>query len=204
MSRRGFIKSLGASAVVNTLASGLAAGAATMADAARAAAQDDMPPPILQGLTPLTLTINSTPRTVLAEPRWTLLYVLREVLGITSPKPGCERGECGACTVLVDGAARYACMMLAFEAQGKSIETVESLMDGERLGPVQQAFLEEDALQCGYCTPGQIMAAEALLRQQADPTLEEIRVGMSGNLCRCGAYRHILTAVAAAAIKKKD
>ncbi|WP_034608301.1 (2Fe-2S)-binding protein [Megalodesulfovibrio gigas] len=204
MTRRGFLKSMSVSAVATTMATTMATGAATLATATRAAAQDDAPPPVLRGLSPLSLTVNGVARTVLAEPRWTLLHVLRECLGITSPKPGCERGECGSCTVLVDGVARYACLMLAFEAQGRNIETVEGLMDGERLGPVQQAFLEEDALQCGYCTPGQIMAAEALLRQQPDPTLEEIRVGMSGNLCRCGAYRHILTAVAAASVKKKS
>lgn len=204
MSRRGFLKSMSVSAVATTLTTTVATGAATLATATRTAAHDDAPPQLIQGLTPLTLTVNGNDHTVLAEPRWTLLHVLRECLGITSPKPGCERGECGSCTVLVDGVARYACLMLALEAQGKSIETVEGLMHGEALGPVQQAFLEEDALQCGYCTPGQIMAAEALLRHQPDPTLEEIRVGMSGNLCRCGAYRHILTAVAAAAIKKKS
>ena len=115
-------------------------------------------------------------------------------------KPGCERGECGACTVLIDGVPRYACMTLAVEAEGKEVTSVEGLMRGDELGPVQQAFLEEDAFQCGYCTPGQIMAAEGLLRSRPKPSREEIRRAMSGNLCRCGAYEHIFKAVERAAV----
>jgi xanthine dehydrogenase YagT iron-sulfur-binding subunit len=125
--------------------------------------------------------------------------VLREKLGLTGSKVGCERGECGACTVLMNGLPRYACLTLAVEAQGLEITTIEGLMDGEELGPVQQAFLEKDAFQCGYCTPGQIMAAEGLLRSNPKPTLPEIQKGMSGNLCRCGAYVHIFQAVDTAA-----
>ena len=112
------------------------------------------------------------------EPRWSLLFVLREKMGLTGTKVGCERGECGACTVLINGVPRYACMTLALEAEGDEITTVEGLMEGEELGPVQQAFLENDAFQCGYCTPGQIMAAEGLLRanprrRQGDPERHE-------------------------------
>jgi xanthine dehydrogenase YagT iron-sulfur-binding subunit len=114
--------------------------------------------------TRITLTINGRRHPLLAEPRWSLLYVLRERLGLTGTKVGCERGECGACTVLIDDVPRYACLTLAVEAQDCRITTVEGLLDGEELGPVQQAFVEEDALQCGCCTPGQIMAAEGLLR----------------------------------------
>jgi xanthine dehydrogenase YagT iron-sulfur-binding subunit len=141
------------------------------------------------------LTVNGRRFNLLVEPRWSLLYVLRERLGLMGTKPGCERGECGACTVLIDGVPRYACMTLAVEAEGKEVTTVEGLMRGDELGPVQQAFLEEDAFQCGYCTPGQIMAAEGLLRTRPNPTIEEIQHGMSGNLCRCGAYTHIFKAV---------
>jgi xanthine dehydrogenase YagT iron-sulfur-binding subunit len=143
----------------------------------------------------ITLRVNERNHTLLVEPRWTLLFVLREKLGLTGAKAGCERGECGACTVLMDGVPRYACMTLVGEAEGVRITTVEGLMHGEELGPVQQAFLEHDAFQCGYCTPGQIMAAEGLLRKKPEPSLEEIQREMSGNLCRCGAYVNIFKAV---------
>ena len=119
----------------------------------------------------VTLLINGRKRAVLVEPRWSLLFVLNDELGLTAAKEGCGRGECGACTVLIDGKPRYACLTLALEAEGAQIETLESLMKGEELGPVQQAFLQEDGYQCGYCTPGQIMAAEGLCRQsQAVPS----------------------------------
>ena len=123
--------------------------------------------------------------------------------GLVAAKAGCERGECGACTVLIDGVPRYACMTLAVEAEGTHVETLEGLMTGEQLGPVQQAFLEHDAFQCGYCTSGQIMSVEGLLRSNPDPSMEEIRNGMSGNLCRCGAYVHIFKAVRRAAGLKR-
>jgi xanthine dehydrogenase YagT iron-sulfur-binding subunit len=147
----------------------------------------------------ISLRINGSSRKLMVEPRWSLLYILREVLGLTGTKIGCDRGECGACTVLIDGRPRYACMTLAIEAEGHEITTLEGLMDGEKLGPVQQAFAEEDAFQCGFCTPGQIMAVEGLLRRNPKPTMEEIRHGLSGNLCRCAAYRHIFNAAAKAA-----
>lgn len=149
------------------------------------------------------LTINGRRHELLVEPRWTLLFVLRDRLGLTGTKPGCERGECGACTVLIDGAPRYACMTLALEAEGREITTIEGLMDGESLGLVQRAFLEEDAFQCGYCTPGQIMSVEGLLRSTSEPGIDEIREGVSGNLCRCGAYVHIFNAAKRAAELKR-
>jgi xanthine dehydrogenase YagT iron-sulfur-binding subunit len=151
----------------------------------------------------VALKINGRVHHLLVEPRWTLLFVLRERLGLTGTKVGCERGECGACTVLIDNRPRYACMTLAAEAEGADITTLEGLMSGEELGEVQKAFLEEDAYQCGYCTPGQIMAAEGLLRAIPEPNLEEIRYGMSGNLCRCAAYVHIFHAVDRAAKARK-
>jgi xanthine dehydrogenase YagT iron-sulfur-binding subunit len=147
----------------------------------------------------LTLEVNGKRHQVEVEPRTTLVSVLRGELGLTGTKPGCERGECGACTVLIDGAPRYSCLTLAVEAQGHAVTTVEGLLHGEALGPVQRAFVEEDALQCGFCTPGQVMAAEGLLRANPSPSLDETRLGMSGNLCRCGAYAHIFKAVARAA-----
>jgi xanthine dehydrogenase YagT iron-sulfur-binding subunit len=151
----------------------------------------------------IELAINGSKRKISVEPRWTLLYVVRELLGLTGTKIGCERGECGACTVLIDGKPRYACMTLALEAQGHEITTLEGLMDGEKLGTVQQAFLDEDAFQCGFCTPGQIMAVEGLLRQNPNPTIDQIRTGISGNLCRCAAYQHIFKAAAKAATLRK-
>jgi xanthine dehydrogenase YagT iron-sulfur-binding subunit len=118
---------------------------------------------------------------------------------LTGTKVGCERGECGACTVLVNDVPRYACLTLAAEAEGAEVTTLEGLMDGEKLGPVQQAFLEQDAFQCGYCTPGQIVAVEGFLRAKPNPSPEEVRKGVSGNLCRCGAYTHIFQAALRAA-----
>jgi xanthine dehydrogenase YagT iron-sulfur-binding subunit len=190
VSRRGFFTAVGAGAI----------GAATLG---RAQSPAGSPAAGAGEPTKVTLRINGRAHTILAEPRWTLLFVLREKLGLTGTKVGCDRGECGACTVLIDGTPIYACMTLALEAEGHEITTLEGLMNGEELGPVQQAFLEEDAFQCGYCTPGQIIAAEGLLRARPEPTLEEIRVGMSGNLCRCGAYAHIFKAVKKASELKK-
>ena len=187
LSRRGFLSSLGAGAVTAALPVPLSA-----------------PPPGPQVVPPgevtrVVLKINGRPYPVLVEPRWSLLYVLREHLGLTAAKEGCGRGECGACTVLADGKPRYACLTLAVEAEGLEIATLEGLMDGEELGPTQQAFAEADAFQCGYCTPGQIMAAEGLLLANSQPTPEEVRKGMAGNLCRCGTYVNIFAAVERAA-----
>jgi xanthine dehydrogenase YagT iron-sulfur-binding subunit len=150
------------------------------------------------------LNINGRTHALMVEPRWSLQYVLRDRLGLMGTKSGCERGECGACTVLIDGQSRYSCLTLALEAAGAQITTLEGLMNGEKLGPVQQAFVEEDAFQCGYCTPGQIVSVEALLRKTPEPTIEEIREGVSGNLCRCGAYGHIFKAAQRAAQLKKE
>jgi len=192
ITRRGFIKGVG---------TGAAAVAATGALSAPAPAESA----ILDSreMHRATLKVNGRLFSLLAEPRWSLLFVLREKLGLTGTKVGCERGECGACTVLIDGLPRYACLTLAVEAQGVEITTIEGLMHGEELGTVQQAFLERDAFQCGYCTPGQIVAAEGLLRSNPKPTPDEIQKGMSGNLCRCGAYVHIFHAVEDAA-KARD
>jgi xanthine dehydrogenase YagT iron-sulfur-binding subunit len=182
VSRRGFITSMGAG-VVGTAA--LGARPAEGAPAVVIAAGET---------TTLALKVNGIPRRVAVEPRTTLLEVLRGPLGLTGAKPGCDRGECGACTVLVGGEPRYACQMLALEAEGAEVVTVEGLLDGEALGPVQQAFVEKDGFQCGFCTSGQVMAVEGLLRKRKDPTPDEIREGVSGNLCRCGAYAHIFEA----------
>jgi xanthine dehydrogenase YagT iron-sulfur-binding subunit len=192
LTRRGFLKSVGVGA-----AAAVAAGRmATEKAAADETLQAD-------AVNRITLTVNGRRRRLLVEPRWSLLYVLRERLGLTGTKVGCERGECGACTVLIDGVPRYACMTLAVEAQSAKVVTVEGLIESERLTPVQQAFVEHDAFQCGYCTPGQIMAVEGLLRRTPNPGLEEIREAVSGNLCRCGAYAHIFKAAQAAAALKR-
>jgi xanthine dehydrogenase YagT iron-sulfur-binding subunit len=192
ISRRGFIQLVGAGALATTLA-----------DVANAS------PPVTdksaeQGaMVRISLQVNGRQHKVKIEPRWSLLDVLREKLGLTGAKLGCGRGECGACTVLIDGQPRYACMTLALEAEGKAITTIEGLSKGDELSPVQKAFWDNDAMQCGYCTPGQIMAAEGLLRVNPNPSLEEIRQGMSGNLCRCGSYAHIFKAVEKAAKLKR-
>ena len=143
---------------------------------------------------PIRLRINGREHQLLVEARWSLAYVLREEIGLTGAKLGCARGECGSCTVLIDEVPRYACMTLAVEAEGQAITTLEGLLDGEDLGVVQRAFAEHDAFQCGYCTPGQIMAVEGLLGANPDPSLDEIQVGVSGNLCRCGSYPNIFKA----------
>jgi len=177
----------------------MGAGAAASVTGGTSAAQPT-PEIIPPGeMSKVTLQINGRRHRLLIEPRWSLLYVIRERLGLTGTKIGCERGECGACTVLINGQSRYACLILAVEAEGIEITTLEGLTKGEDLGPVQQAFVENDAFQCGYCTPGQIMAAEGLLRTNPDPSIEEIRRGMSGNLCRCGTYPNIFKAVRRAA-----
>jgi xanthine dehydrogenase YagT iron-sulfur-binding subunit len=150
---------------------------------------------------PVTLSVNGKDVRVLIEPRRTLLSVLREELGLTGAKRGCGRGQCGACTVIVDGQTAYACMALAIDCEGREIRTVESLAEGKELHPVQEAFFEHDGYQCGFCTPGQVMSAVALLEHRQHPTEQKVRHEMAGNLCRCGAYPNIIRAVLAAAEK---
>lgn len=149
----------------------------------------------------LSFTLNASLLLVeLDDPRVTLLDLLRERLGMTGTKKGCDRGQCGACTVIVDGRRVNACLSLAASLEGCTVETIEGLADGERLHPVQAAFIEHDGFQCGFCTPGQIMSAVALLREGEDGSdPERIREAMSGNICRCGAYAGIVEAVRSAA-----
>jgi xanthine dehydrogenase YagT iron-sulfur-binding subunit len=153
------------------------------------------------GKTPIELTVNGKKHRLQLEPRVTLLDALRDNLNITGAKRVCDRVECGACTVLLDGKPVYACGMLAIEAQGKPITTVESLMQGDQLDPVQQAFVDNDASQCGFCTSGFVVATKAFLDKHPNPTQEEIRRGLSGNLCRCGTYHGIQLAIAQMARK---
>ena len=154
----------------------------------------------------ITLNVNGRKRPVDVLPQEILAHTLRNKLGLTGTKVACNRGECGACTVLVDGVNHYACSMLTHSVRGRAILTIEGLQDASgALHPVQQAFIDELAPQCGYCTPGQIMSTVALLNENPNPTREEARQALAGNLCRCGAYDHYLNAVLAAskAIQRK-
>ena len=149
--------------------------------------------------TPITLRVNSREHSVVVTPTTRLLEVLREQLHLAGAKEACGQGECGACTVLLEGRPVYSCLLLAVAVGDRDITTVEGLSEEESLHPVQAAFVAEDALQCGFCIPGQVISAVALLRENASPTLDEIKEALTGNLCRCSAYPHIFNAVQAAA-----
>lgn len=153
----------------------------------------------LYSLKKITLTVNGLKHTLIVEPRETLLEALREGLNMTGTKKSCGRGECGGCTVLVDGEPVYSCMFLAFRADGKEVTTIEGLAPGGALHPIQQAFIHKDGYQCGFCTPGMILSSAALLKKNPNPDMEEIKKGLAGNLCRCGNYTKIFEAVAEAA-----
>lgn len=184
VSRRTFLKTAG----VGAAASGLVAAAPSAG-------------PAMLGpeAVPLALRINGGPRTVTVEPRVTLLRALRNHLDLTGAKEVCDRGACGACTVLLDGKPIASCLMLAADAVGHDITTVEGLGTPEKMNAVQAAFVEKDALQCGFCTPGFVVASTALLERNPDPTLEEVKDGLAGNLCRCGTYPRVFEAVLKAA-----
>jgi len=147
----------------------------------------------------ITLNVNGTDHQIEVDHRWTLLRVLRDVLGLTGAKRGCDRGECGACTVLVDGDPVCSCSMLALQVGGRQVRTVEGLGDANSLNVLQEAFLAEDGGQCGFCTPGFIMSATALLESNTDPTEDEIKAALVGNICRCNAYGRIIESVKVAA-----
>ncbi len=153
------------------------------------------------GKVPISLSINGKKYDLQLEPRVTLLDALRDSLDITGAKRVCDKAECGACTVLMDNKPVYACSVLAIEAQGKQIATVESLMQAGKLHPIQQAFVEHDGSQCGFCTPGFVVAAKAFVDKHPNPTADDIRRGLSGNLCRCGTYAGIRDAIAQATRK---
>ena len=178
---------------------GTSAGIVAVAAIPEIKAQDK-PIPTQAGVprTPIKITINGVDRRVEVEDRWTLVELLRDHLDLTGTKIGCDRGECGACTVLVDGTPLYSCSQLAVWMNGRSIQTVEGLAKNGKLDPLQEAFIEHDAPQCGYCTSGQLMIAKALLMKNARPTREEVRAAMTGNLCRCSNYNHYVEAVLAA------
>ena len=186
VSRRGFLTGAGA-----VLSSGLVAGT----EALRAAPESSGAAVAGPGKVDLTLTVNGTERTLALEPRVTLLDALRFELDLTGAKKVCDRGTCGACTVTIEGKPAYACSVLAIQVQGKDIRTVEGLAQGDRLHPIQQAFVDNDAQQCGYCTPGFVMACKAFLDKNPNPTLDQVRTGLGGNLCRCGTYVGVAQAV---------
>jgi xanthine dehydrogenase YagT iron-sulfur-binding subunit len=187
-SRRGFLQS-------SSLAGGAAAAIVTEQSAQAAPAVGVKGPVAL----PITLTINGKPMNVTVEPRETLLDVLRNKLDLTGAKRVCDRGTCGACTIITDGRVMYGCTMLAIDAVGRKIQTIESLTAGATPHPVVPAFVEHDAQQCGYCTPGFVMAAKGLLDENPRPTYEQVKDGLCGNLCRCGTYVGVRQAVLTAA-----
>ncbi len=191
-SRRDFLRGSGVAAATAVLT-----GQATTALPEAAAAQEAAGPKVLSGQVEITLKVNGQDRKVSVEPRSTLLDTLRNRLDVTGPKRVCDRASCGACTVIIDGASVYSCTTLAVTCQGKSIETLESFDTGEH--GVPHAFHENDGLMCGYCTPGFVTACKALLDKNPNPTLEEVRKAVDGNICRCGTYVGVLQAALDAA-----
>ncbi|MEC3993770.1 (2Fe-2S)-binding protein [Actinacidiphila sp. DG2A-62] len=191
-SRRGLLGRASAVVVGAAVVSTAPPGAASASDAAAPAT----PAP---GVHPVDvrLTVNGRPVRLRADPRWTLLDTLRERLELTGTKKGCDRGQCGACTVHVDGRRVLSCLTLAAAADGSEVRTIEGLADGGELHPMQQAFIDHDGFQCGACTPGQIMSAVALVDEGRATSDDEIREHMSGNICRCSAYPFIVDAVTA-------
>jgi len=152
----------------------------------------------------ITLLVNGESHEVAVEPRMTLLNVLRDILRLTGTKSGCEIGNCGTCTVLLDGKPVSSCLLLAVEAQGKYITTIEGLAENGKLHPLQQAFIDHSALQCGFCTPGFILIGKALLDENPNPTEEEVKEAISGNLCRCTGYTTIVKAICDVARAQKE
>jgi len=148
-----------------------------------------------ENLVPLKMVVNGKPVEVKVDPTWTLLYALREEVKLTGTKKGCEKGDCGACTVLLDGKPVNSCLVLALQAEGKKVETIEGLGTSDSLHPLQKSFIASGAVQCGFCTPGMLLSAAALLRKNPDPTAREIRTAISGNLCRCTGYQKIVKAI---------
>jgi xanthine dehydrogenase YagT iron-sulfur-binding subunit len=187
LSRRKFLQGTGAALAVATAAPKIEAQVLTPT-----AATENVP------RTTIRLTLNGAERRLEVEDRWTLVELLRDHLGLTGTKIGCDRGECGACTVLLDGKPVYSCSNLAVWMDGRSVQTVESLAQSGRLDPLQQAFIDHDAPQCGFCTSGQLMCAKGLLTGNSSPTADEVRAAMTGNICRCSGYNHYVEAVLAA------
>jgi len=194
-SRRSFLKSIGGGAL------GTAVVSTGLIKTDDAAAYVSETVGVGRGKTAVALKVNGKTYRVQVEHRQTLAEVLRDELGLTGTKIGCDRGECGACTVIIDGRNMYSCSQLAVWMQGKDILTIEGLAKGDKLDPLQEAFIEHDGPQCGFCTSGQIMSGKAVLMKNPKPTEAQVRRGLSGNLCRCGNYNREVAAVLAAASK---
>ena len=188
-SRRSFLKTAGVGAAATTMV-----GVGAKSQAAQVLGPDAVT---------LSLRVNGAVQEVAVEPRVTLLDALRNHLDLTGAKQVCDRGGCGACTVLFDGQPVNSCLLLAADAEGHEITTVEGLGSPEKLSPLQAAFVEKDALQCGFCTPGFVVAGTALLARTPNPTLDQVKAGLAGNLCRCGTYGRVFEAVQAAAKAKR-
>jgi aerobic-type carbon monoxide dehydrogenase small subunit (CoxS/CutS family) len=188
-SRRSFLKTAGVGAAATTVV-----GVGAKGEAAEVLGPDAVT---------LTLKVNGAVQKVTVEPRVTLLDALRNHLDLTGTKQVCDRGGCGGCTVLLDGEAVNSCLILAADAEGHEVTTVEGLGTPEKMSPLQAAFVEKDAMQCGFCTPGFVVAGTALLAKNPNPTLDEIKAGLAGNLCRCGTYGRVFEAVQAAAKAKR-
>lgn len=189
VSRRSFLQTMGLSAAAGAVA-GTREAVAEHSESAVGS-----PAPVGPGFTRVRLRINGEDHDAMVDPGATLLDTLRREHGLTGSKEVCDRGACGACSVLVDGRLVASCMMLALDAEGAEITTVEGLATDGELDPVQEAFIRHDALQCGFCTPGLVVAARSLLDANPKPTLDEIKAGLSGNLCRCGTYTNVFNAV---------
>jgi xanthine dehydrogenase YagT iron-sulfur-binding subunit len=194
VSRRTFLRGIGATSV----AGGVLAGAPDSSQGG-AQAEGSLTGPVGPAQVKFTLRVNGRPTTLSVEPRVTLLDALRNHLDLTGSKKVCDRGTCGACTVLRDGKVIYACTTLAIECEGSEITTIEGLGTPDRLSPVQAAFVSNDAQQCGFCTPGFVLACTSFLEKNPSPEPEQIRIGLGGNLCRCGTYAGIKQAVLDAA-----
>jgi xanthine dehydrogenase YagT iron-sulfur-binding subunit len=194
VSRRGFLKGLG----VGTVSTGV------LSDASLHEAQAAEPGVKGPGATAIVLNVNGENKQLNIEPRVTLLDALRNRLDLTGPKKVCDRGSCGACTVLVDGDPMYACSLLAVESQGREITTVEGLGTTEKMNEVQKAFVDRDAQQCGFCTPGFVTACSAFVRDNPNASVDEVKNGLGGNLCRCGTYAGMVLAASDAAREKGD
>ena len=195
LSRRSFLKTTGAA-----VSAGVVSGAAAELLNAQTPTKSSLSGP---GEIPITLRINGTARNLSVEPRVTLLDALRDRLDLTGAKKVCDRGTCGSCTVLVDGKAVYSCSMLAIEAQGREILTIEGIAPEGELHPISAAFVENDAQQCGFCTPGFVMACKAYLDKNPNPTEAQAKKALGGNLCRCGTYIGVRAAVLDAAARMK-
>jgi aerobic-type carbon monoxide dehydrogenase small subunit (CoxS/CutS family) len=191
-SRRSFVKGIGAGLV----------GGYALVQGKEAASQERAPASPHGDMQGISLVVNGKPVRTIVRPSTTLAELIRDQLELTGTKVACNHGECGACTVLLDGKAVYSCHVLALDAAGGEVVTVEGLLDGEELHPLQQAFVDHDGFQCGFCTSGQVVAAHALLKKHPKPTREQVLKGLSGNLCRCGAYPKIIESVLGAAEKR--